>query len=873
MKTILVTGGAGFIGSHLCKRLLGEGHRVISLDNYFAGSKNSHIEGVEYREGHTKDIEKHISEKPDLIYHLGEYARVEQSLLEPEIVEDLNVLGTRGVVHFWKKHRCKLVYAGSSTKFGDAGVARYTTPYASTKAANTELVKEVGEKEKLPYAITYFYNVYGSGERAGIYGTLIEMFKQMYQTGAPLTVVSPGTQVRNFTHIDDIVDALMLVGEKGHGDEYGLGNEKAYSILDVAKMFGREVVMLPERAGNRMTSGIDTSKTKALGWNPHRSLEEYIRNFVSTTEHGKTKEKRVLVFSTTFYPTVGPAEEALITLMRKMPDVQFDIVTTAFSPHAKSATKPTENAHIHRIGSGRPSDKYLLPLLGLRVAHALHKKHDYLFTWSLMASYGGLAGALFKIMTGVPLLVTLADQDLARASHFARLALKLIFSRADQVYGVTLTQEKHAARITQKPLRQSMGHADAFANQLRYAYAEILSKQPSVQNPKKKILIFSLAYFPRPIGGAEVAIKEITDRTRDIEFHLVTPRFEEALSREEKIGNVHLHRIGSGASYFSKMLFIPRAAFSLIRLNRIHRFDALWPVMTYMLFPVVLSRIFGVSLPYALTLQDGDPYEHVFKRWFIIPLLPILRAGFRGASVIQTISKFLAEWGRRMGTKAPIEVIPNGVDIAHFSKDFSTDVVNEVKFSLNKKMGDVFLITTSRLTRKNALDDVIRALPKLPDNLHFVILGTGKDEAKLKELAERLDVSERVRFVGFVSHEDMPKYLRASDIFIRPSRSEGMGNSFIEAMAAGLPVIATQEGGIADFLFDEKRNPSVPVTGWAVDKDSPEQIAEAVKEIMSDPEKVRAVVKTARVMVSEKYDWDLIARDMKEKVFEKLFTS
>ena len=127
-KTIVVTGGAGFVGSHLCKRLAAAGHRVISLDNYFTGSRDNHAPGVEYREGHTKDIKAHIPETPDLIYHLGEYSRVEQSVLEPEVVHDLNTAGTDGVIAFWQDKKCKLVYAGSSTKFGDEGKARDTSP-------------------------------------------------------------------------------------------------------------------------------------------------------------------------------------------------------------------------------------------------------------------------------------------------------------------------------------------------------------------------------------------------------------------------------------------------------------------------------------------------------------------------------------------------------------------------------------------------------------------------------------------------------------------------------------------------------------------------------------------------------------------------
>lgn len=279
MNTVVVTGGAGFIGSHLCERLAGEGHRVISLDNYFTGSKANHVVGVEYREGHTKDIEKHISETPDTIYHLGEYSRVEISLTEPALVWDLNKDGTFGVVEFWRKKKCKLIYAGSSTKFGDGGLGRLQSPYAWAKASNTELVQNYGTWYGLPYAVTYFYNVYGPRERpASKYGTLIETFRRQKRAGEKLTVVSPGTQKRNFTHVDDIVDGLVLVGGWGNGGEFGLGASESYSVLEVAKMFDSEIVMLPERRGNRMDSTLDTTRSEALGWIPKHRLADYIKN-------------------------------------------------------------------------------------------------------------------------------------------------------------------------------------------------------------------------------------------------------------------------------------------------------------------------------------------------------------------------------------------------------------------------------------------------------------------------------------------------------------------------------------------------------------------------------------------------------------------
>ncbi len=280
MKTILVTGGAGFVGSHLCKRLQAQGHSVISLDNYFTGSKDNHVPGVEYREGHTKDIEKLVPETPDLIYHLGEYSRVEISLTEPALVWDLNVQGTAAVLEFWRNKKSKLVYAGSSTKFADGGLGRDQSPYAFAKATNSELVRNYGSWYSLPYAITYFYNVYGPGERAGKYGTVIEIFHQKKVSGEALPVTAPGTQQRIFTHVDDIVDGLILVGEKGIGDEFGLGADTSYSILQVAEMFQTPIEMRPEVSGNRMNSVLDTTKANAIGWHAKRTLPEYITSLI-----------------------------------------------------------------------------------------------------------------------------------------------------------------------------------------------------------------------------------------------------------------------------------------------------------------------------------------------------------------------------------------------------------------------------------------------------------------------------------------------------------------------------------------------------------------------------------------------------------------
>jgi UDP-glucose 4-epimerase len=277
---ILVTGGAGFIGSHLCETLSKDKtNDIYSLDNYFTGSVDNHVRGVNYIKGNTKNIEELITFKPDILYHLGEYSRVEQSFDDIDKIFEYNKKGTFAVLEFVRKIGCKIIYAGSSTKFGDNGSNKDASPYAWSKSSNTNLVINYSEWFGISYAITYFYNVYGGREiKNGKYSTLIALFTNLMKNNSSLTVVSPGTQKRNFTHINDIIDALVLVGEKGLGDNFGIGSDDSFSIIEVANMYGGNIQMLPERKGNRMTAKVVTSKTKNLGWSPKNSLKEHIKN-------------------------------------------------------------------------------------------------------------------------------------------------------------------------------------------------------------------------------------------------------------------------------------------------------------------------------------------------------------------------------------------------------------------------------------------------------------------------------------------------------------------------------------------------------------------------------------------------------------------
>ena len=256
---ILIIGGAGFIGSHLCESYANE-HIVTSLDNYISGKKNNHIHNVKYLDMDAKNILS-LQEDYDLIFHLGEYSRVENSLHKIDYVLTNNLRPILDILQFAKKSKAKLIYAGSSTKFADGGENKFKSPYAFSKWQNSELVK--------------FYC-----DSNGEFATVIAKFLERKKLNKRLKITRPGTQLRNFTHIDDTVDALKLIAANGIGDDYGIANPKSYSINEVANLISEDIEYVNENAANRLSSSIISEKTINLGWTPNKELEEYIRSKV-----------------------------------------------------------------------------------------------------------------------------------------------------------------------------------------------------------------------------------------------------------------------------------------------------------------------------------------------------------------------------------------------------------------------------------------------------------------------------------------------------------------------------------------------------------------------------------------------------------------
>jgi UDP-glucose 4-epimerase len=285
-KTIVVTGGAGHVGSHVVELLVADpSNKVISLDNYFNGSEKNHVPGVpeeDYRRGHTRDIDTLIPEKPDLVFHLGEYARIAPSFDDVQLVYEMNVMGTFAVAQFCRQRGVqKLVYAASSTLFAIEGDGRHQNPYSLSKAMNVDLISDFGRWYNLPYAICYFYNAFGPREKGeGKYATLIAKFQQQYLRSEALTVVKPGTQKRAFTYVKDLARGIVLTAEKGSGNGYALGTTESHSILEIAEAFGGKIEMVDGYAGRGESANEPTKARDELGWQPTVGIMDYIRDFV-----------------------------------------------------------------------------------------------------------------------------------------------------------------------------------------------------------------------------------------------------------------------------------------------------------------------------------------------------------------------------------------------------------------------------------------------------------------------------------------------------------------------------------------------------------------------------------------------------------------
>lgn len=288
MKKILVTGGAGFVGTNLIEQLVKDENNIVtSLDCYFTGKKENHIEGVNYMVGYTWDINEIFETNNfDIIYHFGEYSRIVHSFDDINFVSESILRGTPKVFEFAKKCNAKIIYSASSSKFGNNGKDENLSPYAWMKSKMVELLKNYNLWFGLQYEISYFFNVYGPKQiYEGNYATVVAIFERQFKNNEKLTVVKPGTQSRDFTHVSDIVSGLIAIENINLNNEWHLRSGKNVTIIELAEMFG-EWELISERRGERFTSLEFKSDTNSLlKWDPIYRLSEWVQEIKKNNDY------------------------------------------------------------------------------------------------------------------------------------------------------------------------------------------------------------------------------------------------------------------------------------------------------------------------------------------------------------------------------------------------------------------------------------------------------------------------------------------------------------------------------------------------------------------------------------------------------------
>ena len=290
----LITGGNGFIGRHLVKALLkiNPFNHILILDNNSSSEYMGYLNSasVIVINGSTKNINKLdecVTFLPDICFHFGEYSRINSSFDDIEKVIDSNICGTAEVLEYCRLYKIKLIYSASSSVYDDNSTKKNSNPYTDSKMRNIAMIKNYNNWFNLDYILLYFYNIYGEGQiKYGSMATVIGKFERQYMTGENLSVVVPGNQKRDFTHIDDTISAILVIlkSEKWN-KSYNINTGKQYSILEIAKKFNTNITLSPPDRVNRMVSLGNNKNVKLLGWEPKHNIIDYIKKFIEKESH------------------------------------------------------------------------------------------------------------------------------------------------------------------------------------------------------------------------------------------------------------------------------------------------------------------------------------------------------------------------------------------------------------------------------------------------------------------------------------------------------------------------------------------------------------------------------------------------------------
>lgn len=278
---ILVTGGNGFVGTALIKQLKSDGHTIVSIDDLSIGTVENEIEGVRYIHDDANNIFAYDIPKIDYVFHLAGLSRIQPSFEEPTETFMSNTV-TSQVICDWARLMGvkRLIYSGSSSKWHDP----YTSPYATYKHLGEEICKMYKKSYDMDTQVVRFYNVYGPNEiTEGEWAAVIGKWRKQVEEGKLITIVGDGEQRRDFTHVDDIVDALIKVMLTDHhvDDAWELGTGENYSINEVFEIFKEKFnvksTYIPDQVGNyRVTLREKNEAVELLNWDPTDKLKDYI---------------------------------------------------------------------------------------------------------------------------------------------------------------------------------------------------------------------------------------------------------------------------------------------------------------------------------------------------------------------------------------------------------------------------------------------------------------------------------------------------------------------------------------------------------------------------------------------------------------------
>lgn len=480
--TILITGGAGALGSVMCKRYLNEGHRVICVDSLLKTRDTRNIDDI-LNHPRFRFIKHDIiepfdpGEKIDWIINFACPVSVISLQVDPIHTMKTSVHGVINMLEIARTHNARILQGSTADVYGemgdhpfresDFGSVNSLSPracYENGKRAAETIFMDYHRRYGIDIRIARIFNTAGPTTQMTD-GRIPAAFIYNALGNRDLVIYGDGSQTRCFLHVDDQIEALdrLMKIEKFTGP-VNIGSEQEITVLELAKKIidktgSRSKIVFEKKddAPLRRRPDITLAKEK-LNWTPSKSLDDLLDDMIAAYRRYGLPEKRILVFATTYYPDAGPAEERLAALASLMPETEFHIVTTKFRRGLKSV-ECNENITIYRLGLGIPVDKYLLPVLGALKARSLDKKLHFRFMWSLMASYGALVGIILKLL-GSKASFIIAHHTTELYRGWKKKLAAYAEMRADQVfYGSEVNETK------------------TFIEQVRQKYQELTMKQ------------------------------------------------------------------------------------------------------------------------------------------------------------------------------------------------------------------------------------------------------------------------------------------------------------------------------------------------------------------------------------------------------------